>query len=118
MEMNVGYDWIGWIGTAMIIAGYYFNAKKIKTCFIRRYLCFFRRASRGGRGRAAGGRAGRAKQQRGGHERERRLEAPRRQAEGRGVRVHHEEARDAAVGGELAVQGENEDEIFLSYWAG
>ena len=32
--MNVGYDWIGWIGTAMIIAGYYFNAKKIKTCFI------------------------------------------------------------------------------------
>ena len=28
------YDWIGWIGTVMIIFGYYFNAKKIKNCFI------------------------------------------------------------------------------------
>ena len=34
MEINVEYDWIGWIGTVMIIFGYYFNAKKIKTCFI------------------------------------------------------------------------------------
>ena len=31
--MNVEYDWIGWIGTVAIVAGYYFNAKKIKTCF-------------------------------------------------------------------------------------
>ena len=30
----MGYDWIGWIGTVAIVAGYYFNAKKIKKCFI------------------------------------------------------------------------------------
>jgi hypothetical protein len=34
MEIYVEYDWIGWIGTVMIIFGYYFNAKKIKNCFI------------------------------------------------------------------------------------
>ena len=34
MEIYVEYDWIGWIGTVAIVAGYYFNAKKIKTCFI------------------------------------------------------------------------------------
>jgi|TARA_Y100000992_G_C20823339_1_gene285895 hypothetical protein len=37
MEINVEFnsvDLIGWIGTVMIIFGYYFNAKKIKTCFI------------------------------------------------------------------------------------
>ena len=27
-------DIVGWIGTIMIMFGYYFNAKKIKTCFI------------------------------------------------------------------------------------
>ena len=27
-------DVVGWIGTIMIMFGYYFNAKKIKTCFI------------------------------------------------------------------------------------
>ena len=37
MEINVEFnsvDLIGWIGTVMVILGYYFNAKKIKTCFI------------------------------------------------------------------------------------
>ena len=44
MEMNVGYDWIGWIGTLAIVAGYYFNAKKIYAKIIKiegfRNKCF------------------------------------------------------------------------------
>ena len=37
MEIREVFDsveLVGWIGTVMIIYGYYFNAKKIKTCFI------------------------------------------------------------------------------------
>tara|TARA_R100001377_G_scaffold82909_1_gene63768 strand:+ start:185 stop:427 length:243 start_codon:yes stop_codon:yes gene_type:complete len=37
MEINVEFnsvDLIGWVGTTMIVFGYYFNAKKLKTCFI------------------------------------------------------------------------------------
>ncbi len=33
MEFN-SVDLIGWVGTTMIVFGYYFNAKKLKTCFI------------------------------------------------------------------------------------
>ena len=35
--MNVEFnsvESIGWIGTTMIIFGYYFNAKQLKNCFI------------------------------------------------------------------------------------
>jgi len=33
VEFN-SVDLIGWVGTTMIVFGYYFNAKKLKTCFI------------------------------------------------------------------------------------